>query len=71
MHNNLGNSYREFGDLNSAKEHLEKARAMMSPLYGDEKTEEMAKVTQRSRVVACRNIRVHNAFSLSSFWIKS
>ena len=46
MHNNLGNSYRDAGDLNSAREHLEKARTMMELVHGEEKVEEMAKVRE-------------------------
>ena len=47
MHNNLGNSYRDAGDLNSAREHLEKARTMMELVHGEEKVEEMAKVRDK------------------------
>ena len=59
MHNNLGNSYRDAGDLNSAREHLEKARTMMELVHGEEKVEEMAKVRDN-------RVKFKVAFSLFS-----
>lgn len=47
MHNNVGNAYRQIENLNSARDHLEKAVEMLSLIYLDDPTsEQTAKVRQ-------------------------